>query len=208
MARNTQPIVHDERGNEHHPAFGHARMSRVSAVPGAVLFDSDIRHQHYVTLTVSGATRKRELHRDWIHVDKPLVEISFSEAQWGALVSSFGSSGVPCTLSWTQKDGIIPELPFQSRLKSSHDEVRAAADAAMSKVQAAMAAYTEKRSAANLRSLQFAIDALPSNMTFAAESLTEHAEKVVQGMRADLEAMVDARARELGIEVSLRELES
>jgi hypothetical protein len=41
---------------------------------------------------------------------------------------------------------------------------------------------------------------MPANMTFAAKSLSEHAENVVQRARADVEAMVLAKAAQLGLE--------
>lgn len=43
---------------------------------------------------------------------------------------------------------------------------------------------------------------MPSNISFAAQSLTEHAENVVQRAKADIEAMVVARAKQLGLDPS------
>lgn len=41
-------------GEETHPAWAMVAANRVTcSAPGAVLFDSDIRHQHYVTVRLS-----------------------------------------------------------------------------------------------------------------------------------------------------------
>ena len=49
----------DENGDEHHPAFGMAQISRVTSTPGRVLFDSDLRHSHWIELRIHEATRNR-----------------------------------------------------------------------------------------------------------------------------------------------------
>ena len=66
-------------------------------------------------------------------------------------------------------------------------------------MQSAFAAYAEKKSAANLRALEIAIGHMTPNMDFAAKSLTEHAENVVQRARADVEAFVVQKATQLGL---------
>ena len=80
------------------------------------------------------------------------------------------------------------------------DEVHGAAAAAEEKVQSAFAAYVEKKNAANLRALEIAISHMTPNMDYAAQSLSEHAENVVQRARADVEAFVLQKARQLGLD--------
>lgn len=195
----------DESGTESHESWLLIRANHVSTT-GARLFDSEITHQHYVQVTVSRATRTRDLYRDWLYDRQTLIEIDMSEAQWGAFVSSFGSSGVPATLSWF--DGALVPRPVavDSRLGKSHDEVRAAAERATAAVRAAQAAVDEafERGAGKkemrdlLRALRNATDNLPSSMEFAAKSLTEHTENVVTRMRSDVEGMA-LRAQQAGI---------
>lgn len=186
---------------ETHPSFGLVTVNRWSSSPGTSLFDSELRHQHFITLTVERADRTRDLNRDWIHGSGPaLVQIKLSEAQWAAMVSSVGNgSGTPCTIAATETEPRVPEPPFEPRMAHSQAEARGAADRAFSRIKEAMAAYEEKKSAANLRSLRAAIAGAGPNVEFAAESLTEHAEKVVEKARADVEAMVTAHAERLGV---------
>ena len=185
---------------ETHPAFGMIGAYRTSiSPPGAVLFDSDVQHQHTVVVRIQHAERARDLHHDWIHGRKEIIEIEMSEAQWASFVSSMNTAGVPCTLRNIQGED-IERLDYKPRLEESMKETREAAHRAAEQVAEAFAAYKEKKTVANLRHLEAMIANMPANVEFAAKSLSEHAENVVQRARADIEAMVAQHAAQLGIE--------
>jgi len=152
MPREIVPPTINEYGDEVHPAWGLIGASRVSSSPpGASLFDSDLRHQHYVTVRIKAAKRRRDLHRDWIGGGKEYIEIAMSEAQWASFVSSMNTGdGVPCTVEHINRED-VPGFPSESRLGETMNEVRGAAKEAIEKVSAAFAAYQEKKNAANLR---------------------------------------------------------
>ena len=191
-----EPTV-DAHGDEQHPSWGMIGASRVSG--HATLFDSDIRHQHFVTLRISTGRRSRDLNRDWLRPADEFVEVAMSEAQWASFVSSMNAGqGVPCTILRRDREQ-VPPAPFTPRLRESMGDVERAAANAAEAVAKAFATFSEKRTAANLRSLEFAIKNMPANIVFAASSLTEHAENVVQRARADIEAMVVAKAQQLGL---------
>lgn len=207
MPREVQQPTVNEHGDEVHPAFGRVILNRRSSTPGSVLFDSEIQHNHTVVLTLHEATRKRDLHHDWIHPDKHVVEIEMSEAQWASMVSSFGSGGgTSCTIRYRQGEGLLPDLPFEPRLALSMAETKTAAVDAVANIQAAFDALeaigvtgpvTARRAA--MRDLQIALGHVGPNVEFASKSLVEHTENVVQKARADIEAMVLAKAHELAL---------
>ena len=172
----------------------------MQSTPGIVLFDSDIRHQHYVMVRLGRAERRRDLHRDWIGKRQEIVEVAMSEAQWASFVSSMNTGdGVPCTIE--RHDGeFMPGVPYEPRLAESMDEVRGAGEKVMAHIREAFEKVEEKPTKANIKSLRHAIENAPRNMSFAAESLTEHAENVVQRARADIEAMVQSKAAQLNLE--------
>lgn len=188
---------------ETHPSFGMARASRVSSSPpGASLYDSEIRHQHYVTFTISTGTRRRELNRDWLMADKEIIEISMSMAQWGALVSSFGEgSGVPVTITRFEGER-IENPPYEPRMKQSTAEVVNATDKLLAEIEAATAAVREaydrkagrKEMSELLGWLENRLDVAKPNAKYAAETFTEHVEKVVTKARYDIEAQVQMAA--------------
>lgn len=196
MPKQREDHTTDEEGWERHPAFGMARVSRVHAAPGEVLFQSDVRHGEYVEVTVSEAARKRDLKHDWVHPECVLVKFSMSMSQFASFVASGGTEGVPVTLGWVGGDR--PGLRPASRLALTTAQVRAAAHDAYAGIEAAEAAYEKgledkvpaaerKRLLGNLRA---AVKNAESNVEYAARKLTEHAEDVVEKSRADIEAMI------------------
>ena len=186
--------------HERHPAFGQIGAWRVStSPPGAVLFDSDIHHQHTVMVRIMRADRKRGLHHDWIHGGEELIEIEMSEAQWASFVSSMNTSGVPCTLRRVGREQ-MERLDYAPRLEQSMRETREAAHTAFDAIQAALAEYEAKPSKARLQTLRAAVNNATPNVDFAGRSLGEHAENVVAKARADIEAMVALHAERLEIE--------
>jgi hypothetical protein len=202
-------------GDERHPAFGLVALHRISATPGATLFQSDVRHPEYMRVTVHEATRKRDLSHDWTHPGKVVCEISLSMAQFASFVASTGQgSGVPCTIEWTstgtQEPGDRPGLIPSPRLSLSHEEVRAAADQAFAGIKKAEAELQEAMAAKPpvlaaerkrlLSNLHSAIANATPNVAFAAKQLDRHAEAVVEQSRADVESMVIRLAEQAGIE--------
>lgn len=214
MPRTVEAPNINEHGDEVHPAFGQIGVTRRSSTPGAVLFDSDIRHGHSMVLQVSTASRHRDLNRDWIYGGEQLIEVEMSEAQWAGLVSSVNTSGVPCTLRAREGNHMLPELPYDPRLAHSMDEVKGAAEKYLSNIKAAMdkvdaldpkAGVKDRRAALN--NLRIAINNATPNITYVAKSLTEHAENVVQRSRADIEAMAVQTAERMGLPTGTRLVE-
>lgn len=197
--REQTEIVIQEDGSETHESWVRLTTSKPSSTPGARLFDSEIRHQHFISVKVERTERRRDLKRDWFYNTKILMKLEMSQAQWGAFVSSFGDGGgVPATLRYLTGVGHVPEaVPTESRLQVSAREVREAGDGAVEGIQLA---YAELQAAFDsgagkkevrelLRNLKFKIAAGPANMEFAAKSLTEHVENVITKARADIEGM-------------------
>ena len=188
-----EPTV-DADGEESHPSWALIGVSRVMAGgKGVPMFDSDVRHNNFVVLRVQTATRKRDLHRDWIHSDKLVMEIEMSEVQYASMISTMNSGdGVPATLRYVRDGKLqeVPPAPFDSRLEQTHTEVTSKTHETFGRIEEAWKVYKAKPNAANRRELELAIQNASSNIDYAAKSLTEHAEAVVQKARADIEAMV------------------
>lgn len=197
-----------EHGDETHESWLLIRGNNVTSSPGAKLFDSEIRHQHYIEVTVTRCTRSRDLNRDWLYGQQTLIEFDMSQAQWGAFVSSFGhGTGVPATLSFFNGDRVPGVSTDDSRLNESHKEVNEATAKGLAQIKSAHAAVKEafdrkagvKEMRTLLGALQLRIDQLPGNLEFAAKSLTEHTENVTTKARADIEGMVASAAERHGL---------
>lgn len=191
MARNIAPVTLNERGEETHPSFAVAHITRGSyggRNGGKVLFQSEVAHQHAVTLTVARATRERHLNQDWVYPGKDLIEITMTEAQWASLCASDNGRNVPVTLDWLQGEGMVPGFELEPRLAVTAAEAVDSAREAMKKIEAAMAALEEKNTVANRKALRHAIDGLPKSVEFATKQLHEHVEKVKEQTKVELEA--------------------
>lgn len=205
--------VTDAEGTERHPAFGIVSLHRIHATPGAVLFQSDVRHPEYVKLEVHEATRQRNLKHDWVHARKQVLEVSMSMAQFASFIASAGTEGVPCTIGYasagSHEAGLRPGLNPESRLALTTQEVRAAASQAYAGIMEAFKSLEQamgqsgagsaaaRRNA--LRDLRASIANAAPNVAYAARKLDEHAEEVVEKSRADIEAMVTRMAERAGI---------
>lgn len=193
----TEPTINDQ-GDEEHPSFGVVRVNRVSAgAPGIRLFDSSLPHHQFVTLEIAGAVRHRDLNHDTIFGNhRPKIAVEMTLSQWGALVSSFGQgAGTPVTI--TRVDNIaVPQAAHESRLAVTSREVADAATKAtevvrkaIADVEAAFERKAGRREMAELiHNLHHAGQNSPSNMKYAADTLTRHAEDVVSKAKADIEA--------------------
>lgn len=206
MTRERVEPTTNERGSERHPAWATIGASRVSTgLRGAHLFDSDVTHQHTVVIAIRTASRKRDLHRDWVYGDTTLAEVELSEAQWASFVSAMNSgTGVPCTLRFTSESGHTPDFPHAPRLAETISETHAAADRAFTDIRDAFTrlegATTTKERREAMSTLAAVIHNAVPNVDFAGQQLIEHAEDVVQKAKADVEAFVSAKAAQLGLD--------
>lgn len=210
--REVEQPGQDQWGADVHPGFGMIGASRIQSTPGAVLFDSDVRHQNTIVVRIKRASRKRDLKSDYLHAtSSDIVEIEMSEAQWASFVSTMNSGdGVPCTIRRTEKDGAMAGLEYAPRLALSMQEVHQAAVDTFAEIKAARDALAElkarvpKAKAAEVRDaerhLHYAIENATANVDFTSKQLAKHAENVVQKARADIEAVVTRKAAQLGID--------
>lgn len=188
--------------DETHPSFALASFSRVHGMPGASLFDSEIRHLSFVTLRITRASRRRQLNHDWIHPEGELIEVAMSHAQFGALVSSFGQgSGVPVTLHRIQGKPIDPPT-YAPRTAESLKEVGSATAGLVKDMREEVAAIRtafdakagRKQMGDAIRDLELRVEQAAGNAVFVAKAFTEHVENVVTKARGDVEAMVELAA--------------
>ena len=125
----------EEQSIESEPYMGVMRAGRCSG--SAPLFDSDIEHQHFISVSIAHADRRRDLSRNWISPGEEIVEVLMSEMQWANFVSSFNHhDGVPVTLHHIMCKSIA-EPPRPKREASKfQDEVAATATKSVNALEA------------------------------------------------------------------------
>lgn len=190
----------DDRGEENHPAFGVASVTRSQGTP-RTLFQSDLQHNHTINLTISGAKRRRDLNSDFVHPADSIVEVEMSLAQWGALVSSMGiGSGVPVTIRRRpeERSAATGGLPYEPRMVANLNEVRTTTEQTLAGVQEAFddldEAIETKAGVKVIRQkrqhLRSAIANAGPNAEYAVKSLIRASDAVVSQARADVESHV------------------
>lgn len=198
-----------------HPAFGLVKTSRVHTT-GIRLFDSELDHHEYIVVGIYEAemvigedipTPRRSSERR-----RPIVEFQLSQAQWAAMVSSFGvGDGVPCTISyrsWSQTER-LPSITEQKSVRDKFEsqiETTTAKEIEKIKDEVARLGDLVKKGRAGKReledvytSLRAATVNLPSNLSFATKLMQESMDKIVSSGKAEVEAYISGAAMRAGM---------
>ena len=180
-----------------HPSFGFIRASRVSG--HKALFDSSVRHQHYVDIVIGEATQFRQYQTNYVHADKELIRVSLSESQFAQFITSMNSgSGSPCTLA--RVNGKSVEEPpadintrdtFEREVKEAAEGMTARLDELSKKVEALIGRQSAptKRELRDIKhSAAMAKQDLLSKMPFMMKQFAEGVEKLTDRAKMDLNA--------------------
>lgn len=187
-----------------HPAYAQIGAYRVSGT--AALYDSDFRHNHFMTIKISRSELHRGLNRDWHFGREEIVEIAMSESQWATFVSSPNiGSGVPCTLTHFNGER-IPGLPDpQARADQFRGEIEERLASTVKRVRDTIARVDElgipKAKAQTLKgALNDLLTELGSNLPFVASQFEEHMEDTVEKAKQEVHGYMTATLQRAGIE--------
>ena len=203
-AQGGKPMHMDDR--EQAPYMAVVQASRVShGHPGGILFDSEHGHQHYIQLRIHSAYRDRGLSNDWVHADKELIEVSMSEAQWAAMISTLNhGSGTPCTINHILhcQPPVKPELPddrtslFKKEMAETHNNLLERLDGLMQ----------GRLTKSQVHELEIIKSHLKSNSSYVAVQFDEHMAKRKAKYQAEIEASMNYAVSRLGMEALAKQL--
>jgi hypothetical protein len=207
-ARVEEPVKRDhQRGGEtwSHPAYGQLEIMRTSG--STDLYDSEFKHQHFITIRLNRSELHRDLARDWHFAKDHLAEVNLSEAQWATFVSAIGTGGgVPCTIKYVAHEGHMPRIPPRKTENIYRQEGAAAMESAKSHLQDLRAKISDassklsKAQQANLvGEVDRAISKLMGTLPFIAESFAEHMENSVEKAKAEVHGYVQAHIVRAGL---------
>ncbi len=179
-----------------HESFGFIRASRVHGQ--TTLFDSAIKHQNFVSLTIGEAKQERSLNQTWNFGGRELVTVDMSEHQFAQFITSMNTrSGSSCTIR--RFNGIGRENPpqdlnnrqsFEPEIKAETEKVASLLDNGIS----ALAALAKQRKAGK-KELSAALDAinavksqLVSTLPFIMKQFAKHMEELTNRAKSDLSA--------------------
>jgi hypothetical protein len=94
--------------SQSHPSYGVIGVSRVTGQ--AALFDSDVKHGHFIEITISEAKKHRTgFTHEQVMGGKQLARVRMSFAQFAQFITTQNvGSGTPCTLVYVQGDDAKP----------------------------------------------------------------------------------------------------
>jgi len=173
-----------------HPAFALIGASRVQGSTN--LYDSDFRHNHYMTITIRASELHRSLNRDWHFGRNEIIEVALTESQWATFVSAPNmGSGVPCTLQYLQGK-VIPGLPdpvkrtdqFAAEIKKKLADSLASIDKALEEIAATGLSKPKQERLAG--AFKAARGALQGHLPFIAEQFDEHMENTVEKAKQEV----------------------
>lgn len=184
---------------ERHPAYALVTLSRPTST-GTLLTGSDIAHHTFMEITVRRAHVERSLHRDWWYGEGPdLISFRLSASQWATFVSSQGDGGgTPCTLDYVDGHRVPDILEPPDRMARLRSEVAGKMAEPAERLRHLRhlrdlvdgAKMTKADKEAMRTALIHLSNSLAPNLTFVAQSVTEHLEATKDRVVAEAEAHV------------------
>lgn len=210
--------------SQSHPSFGVIGVSRVNGQ--ASLFDSDVKHGHFIEITISEAKKHRTgFTHESVMGGKEMAKVRMSFAQFAQFITTQNvGSGTPCTIArvigdekrpWATRWGGRPDPPDpkpfidkfkqvgKDRAQNIVDNIDKATDAVLRLLHG-----TDKPTKANLKSaadaLSYARTDVNNNLPYLVECLEEEMETKLSNAVTEFESYVSSSLQDKGLEV-LRE---
>jgi hypothetical protein len=195
---------------EEHESYGTVQISRCTG--NAELFDVSSPQQHFMTLRINEATLNRSLSNDKVHSRRQLIEIYMSETQFARMVSSVGTSGVPCTLHRVTGDDknwrdSPPSNDKGAKLREDLEVHTEYVSDLLKEMDAKLTELTEakrvgKPQIREVKELMYqARMTIDQNLPFILTQATEQLEGAIDEARANIDAYQQHQAMNLGLGV-------
>ncbi|WNL50763.1 hypothetical protein RPALISO_176 [Ruegeria phage RpAliso] len=165
---------------------------------GTYLFDSDAKHDNFVTLSIHRASRERRHGGNYVYAEGEVMQVAMTESQWATMVSSMGvGSGTPATL---QREGghriQPPPAPDNNREKFDNDMVTIVEEIIERVDRLAEGKHTK----ATKFELRIISDFLRKNIPFIRDRFDEHMEERTDRAKTEVEAHMNAMIQRAGME--------
>lgn len=191
---------------ETHESWGVAGFSRVTGTTR--LFGSDVQHHETLCLRIHAAQRQRDLSNDFVYEGPAIIEVEFSPNQYAALLTQQNSGkGVPCTIKFREKMGVIKPKIDASRHALFEKEIVGHSEHTLAKMDELREAIeslsiSQKKKAELAMCVSLAKQEIQSNMPFVLREYREAMSKMVE----DAKGAVDSFATGLIMRTGLQAL--
>lgn len=183
-----------------HPSYGMLGFSRRQG-RNISLFGSSIQHNDIIAVTLKHGEVKRGLNSDWYKGNGIIVEAEMSYSQFAEAISAMNvGDGVPCTIRFTERDGIIETTPFVSKKQMFENEFAAHLTGIRNEVNSVIndvkTLFDEKKSIGKndreeiIKQLKHLEMMIGSNTEFIYRQFNEQMDKTVMEAKGEVEAFV------------------
>lgn len=184
-----------------HPSYGMISFSRENCTPATALFGSSIKHGNPIRMILSHANIERGLNKDWYHAKGRIVEVEMSQSQFADAITSLNmGDGVPCTITFTERDGYMPACDFVSKIEQFKGEfsdhlsgIKNNLDENIKTVEEILETRKTLRKSdkeAILSALYSAKQNVDSNANFVVDSFNEQMDKTVTEAKGEIESFM------------------
>lgn len=193
-----------------HSGYGVMTITRQQVNPPTALFGSSIKHGNVINVTISHADLKRGINHDWYHANGRICEIELSLSQFADMITSIGNGdGVPCTIHFTERDGYIPRIDYESKIEQHRGEFKDQLSDVKSSIKnvydIAEELFSSKKTL-NKADKQKILDALAKanrdigcNAEYALDCFNEQMEKSVTEARGEIEAFMQNQIQNIAM---------
>lgn len=192
-----------------HESYGMISIGNISCGgKGQALFGSGINHNHFISLEIHTAERIRDAYTDHYFSKDKITEVFLSATQFAGLITRSNTSGVPCTLKWTQEKGHIKDVPQHNIKKEMHADLKRKFKNVGKRVKAMQDTIEECLTGtvkkADKDTIKSAINRIyndvNSNLAYLQECQTEKLEKIGTEIVAEAEANITGLIKGLGLD--------
>jgi len=192
-----------------HESYGMISIGKFNS-NGTEFFGSDILQSGGITIQISKASVKRDLHREWYHAEEDIIEIQMSANQYvDAITSGMNTSGVPCTIKaingkYTEKIPYIIDKKeqFSGEMANTQNKYLKRIDDIMEMLLEGNVGKRKKEEIC--QELKVLRNHLKANTNFVLKSFNEAMEESVLEAKQSIGNYIDHKVHTLGIE-GLRE---
>lgn len=197
-----------------HSSYGMISFSRTNG-GNPSLFGSSVEHNEKITMRVSHGSVVRDLHREWYMPEKQVVEVEMSFTQFAEAITSMNTTGVPCTILYTEKDGNAQPCDFTVTREQFEDEFRENRIMANRRANELIDDLKESLSKGRMtkKEMQDCISKLHmlsmdinENTDFIYKQFNKQMDRTTLEAKNEIEAFVQHKVQSLGIE-KLKELQ-
>ena len=205
--------VHKDRNREEksHPSYGLISFNRIKYGEAKSLFGSSIKHENPIQMILSHAVAERNINQDYYCEKGRIVEVEMSQSQFADLITSFNnSSGTPCTVKFTERDGNTSECDYVNKVEQfqkefSYDlsEIRNDLDKIIESVKEIFEnRKTLKKSDKEeiLSILNNVRRTIGNNADYVLNSFNEQIDKTITEAKGEIESFMYSRIHELAKE--------